>query len=71
MEKHYVFFSDSVCILEGNSLAELDDFLMQISLSAVDEIITQQPFTAAPTVFAGRVIFSFFDFELVPLTCLR
>lgn len=48
MEKHYVFFSDSVCILEGNSLAELDDFLMQIGLAAVDKITAQQLFTAAP-----------------------
>ena len=41
------FFSDSVCILEGNSLAEMDDFLMQISPSAVDEITTQHLFTTS------------------------
>lgn len=44
------FFSDSICMLKGNSLAEREEFLMQISLSAVDEILTQQFSTAVLTI---------------------
>ena len=51
-------------MLKGYFLAERDQFLMQISLSAVDKIITHQLLTAASTISKVRVIFSLFDFEL-------
>lgn len=63
------FLSNSICMLKGNSLAEREEFLMQISLSAVDKIITQQLSTAVLTISKFRVIFSPFEFELLHFTC--
>ena len=65
----FVFSSNSIGMLQGYFLAERDLFLMQISPSAVDKIITHQLLTASSTISKVRMIFSPFDFEFPPLTC--